>query len=297
MHSVIVLRITLLLILALVGVEARAELSAKLARKLITRMAGIDIPSGAVRVKRISSANSSAEATAEINATFRLAPNTQGRWRVAELRVGQDRWEALGPVAALHTEVPSGACDVPELASRSNTTEPSTKRARCLIAAVLGVQLPSDAVRIKSVAPFELPLASQPSAIVESLITVEVQFAQEKGNWLVVALRTGDHEWIRPEILMASLTVDKRMQARAEMEAIARALAKFKSERQSYVISDSQAVLVDYLSPRFLSRVIRLDPWREPYRYRGDRDNFTLRSLGADRIEDTEDDIVVSSSR
>lgn len=286
--------LVLFLVLTALAVEVRADLSATQARKLLTRMAGIELPNSAVRVKRISSTNSSAEATAEIQATFRLATNPQGLWRVAELRVGQDRWEELGPVAALHTEPSSSACDGPDLRSRDTGTEPSTKRARCLIAAVLGVQLPSDAVRIKNVSPFELPLASRPSAIVESLITAEFRFARDKSGWVVAALRTGNHEWVRPELLVASVNETKNTQAREEMDAIARALTNFRTERQSYVASDSHAVLIDYLSPRFLSRVIRLDPWQESYQYRGERDNFTLRSLGADRRENTADDIVVS---
>lgn len=295
MRAVNLLRVVLLLILATLSVEVKADLSAKQARKLITRMAGIDLPGSAVRIKKIASTNNSAEATAEIEAIFRLATNPQGFWRVAELRVGQDRWEDLGPVAALHTETLSSACDGPDLGSRRPATEPSTKRARCLIAAVLGVHLPSDAVRIKSVSPLELPLASRPSAVVVSLIEADLRFARDNGNWVVTALHTGDHEWVRPEILIASANETKRMQAQHEMEAMARALVRFRSERQSYVASDSHAVLIDYLSPRFLSRVIRLDPWQEPYRYRGERDSFTLRSLGADRKEDTDDDIVVSS--
>jgi Type II secretion system (T2SS), protein G len=290
----VVLQLGLLLVLATFTVEARADLSSKQARKLITRMAGIELSDSAVRVKRISSTDASAEATAEINAIFRLATNEQGEWRVEEVRVGQDRWEPLGPVAALHTEVASSACDGPDLRSKA-ASEPSTKRSRCLLAAVLGVQLPSDAVRIKSVSPLELPLASHPSAIVESLITVNFRFARETGNWLVAALRTGDHDWVSPEILLASANETKTMQARGELESMARALAKFRLEYQSYVVSDSQAVLIDFLSPRFLSRVLRVDPWDQPYRYRGDRDNFTLRSFGADRKENTDDDIVVSS--
>ena len=157
------------------------------------------------------------------------------------------------------------------------------------------MQLPSDAVRIKTVSPLELPLASRPSALVESLISAEFRFARDKGGWTVAALRTGNHDWISPESLVAAANETKRKQAREEMDAIAQALARFRTERQSYVSSDSHAVLIDYLSPRYLSRVIRLDPWQEPYRYRGERDTFTLRSLGADRKENTADDIVVSS--
>jgi hypothetical protein len=298
MRFIFFLRLGLLLVLATFTVEVRADLSAKQARKLITRMAGIELPGSAVRVKRISStSDSTAEATAEINAIFRLATNTDGLWRVAELRVGQDRWEALAFVDNSQTEPEtSGACDGPDLRSRGPATEPSAKRARCLIAAVLGVQLPSDAVRIKTISPLELPFASHPSAVVESLITAEFRFARDKGGWAVTALRTGNHDWISPETLFAAANETKRKQAREEMDAMAKALARFRSERQSYVASDSHAVLIDYLSPRFLARVVRLDPWHEPYRYQGERDNFTLRSLGADGKENTVDDIVITQS-
>ncbi len=291
----IFLRLGLILILALLTIEVRADLSAQQARKLITRMAGAELPSSSVRVKRISSIiTSSAEAIADINAIFRIATNSQGLWRVAELRVGQGRWEDFAIVATSQSEILSRACDSPNLRSAGRATEPSTKCARCLIAAVLGVQLPSDTVRIKKVSPLELPLASRPSAVVESLITAELRFARVNGGWVVVALRTGNRDWISPQTLVAAANEAKKKRAREEMDAMAHALARFRTERQAYLVSDSHATLIDHLSPRFLSRVIRLDPWHEPYRYRGEHDNFTLRSLGADRKENTPDDIVVS---
>ena len=291
-------RLGLLLILATVTGEVRADLTAKQARKLITRMAGVELPSSAVRVKRVSSPNNStAEATAEIQAIFRLATNRKGLWRVAEVRVGQGKWEDLTPLVDSQTEVeiPSSACDGPDLASKGAGTEPGTKRARCLIASLLAVQLPSDAVRIRAISPLELPLASRPSALVESLIVAEFRFGLAKGGWTVAAMRTGNHDWMSPESLVAAANEAKRSQAREEMDTIARALARFRAERHSYISSDSHTVLIDYLSPRYLSKVIRLDPWGEPYRYLGGRDNFTLRSLGADHKENTTDDIVVSS--
>jgi hypothetical protein len=48
---------------------------------------------------------------------------------------------------------------------------------------------------------------------------------------------------------------------------------------------------MDHLSPRYLPRVIRIDPWQRPYKYQGERDRFTLRSLGADGKDGTADDI------
>jgi hypothetical protein len=298
MRFVILPRLGLLLVLALVTGDAKADLSAKQARKLITRMAGVELPNSAVRIKRVTSTNSSAaEATAEIQAIFRFATDRRGLWRVAELRVGQGRWEELAAVANRQTETDglSSTCDGPDQGSRGPAPEPSAKRARCLIASVLGVQLPSDAVRVKTVSPLELPLTSRPSALIEALISAEFRFSRDQAGWKVAALRTGNHDWVSPESLVVAANETKRKQAREEMDAIAQALARFRTERQTYISSDSHAILIDYLSPRYLSRVIRLDPWQEPYRYRGERDSFSLRSLGADRKENTADDLVVSS--
>ncbi|MCA1605286.1 MAG: type II secretion system protein GspG, partial [Acidobacteria bacterium] len=78
-------------------------------------------------------------------------------------------------------------------------------------------------------------------------------------------------------------------------ELIAGALEKFRGDRGSYVISDSQAVAIDHLSPRYLAQVIRVDPWHQPYKYQGERDQFTLSSAGPDGKADTPDDIRLSS--
>ncbi len=237
MRSVIFLRLGLLFVLAAVTSDVRADLSTKQARKLITRMAGVELPSSAVRIKRISSTNNTtAEATAEIQAIFRLERNSRGFWRVAELRVGQGRWEELAPLANNQTEAEmlSSACDGPDLRSKGLATEPHPKRARCLIASVLGVQLPSDSVRIKTVSPLEVPLTSRPSALVESLISAEFRFSRDQGSWTAVALRTGNHDWISSDSLVTATNETKNRHAREEMDAIAEALARFRAERQTY---------------------------------------------------------------
>jgi hypothetical protein len=63
-----------------------------------------------------------------------------------------------------------------------------------------------------------------------------------------------------------------------------------------FVISDQYAVLID-LHPRYLSHVIGIDSWQHPYRYQGERDHFTVRSVGPDGKVNTDDDIVVSGSK
>src|SRR5438309_55881 len=75
--------------------RAAGDLSPKEARKLIARMAGIQLPSDAVRVKDISTSGNSAVVTAQVETAFRLVKDDKGKWRIAEIRTGDRRWEDL----------------------------------------------------------------------------------------------------------------------------------------------------------------------------------------------------------
>lgn len=274
-----------------------ADLNAKQARKAITRMAGFELTNGAVKVKAVSlTGATTAEATALVRSVFRFEKNAHGIWRVAEVRTAPDKWEAVDRIASvLNASIPHEACTALDPPIRGAVIEPSVKRARCLLGSLLGIQMPSDAVRIQEVAPFALPLASQPSTTVIAWIQIDARLENVgKSGWQVSELRTGDRGWVRLEPVLANLNEAKRETARAELATIADALEKFRSERGSYLVADKHSVAIDHLSPRYLPRVIRVDPWNQPYSYHGQRDRFTLSSSGPDRKDATADDIVVS---
>jgi Type II secretion system (T2SS), protein G len=283
---------------AVTPANVRADLSPKDARKAIQTMLGASLPSSAVRVERVTTGpEGTAEATAQIDAVFRVK-QVDGHWRLGEIRTGQDTWERLELVAqALGTELPSGGCDAPsEFANRTSATELNVKRARCLVAELLGVTLPSDQVRIKHLSSFELPFGSESSALIEALIQVDVRFARDSRGWQVSEFKSGDREWVRIDTLAAALNDAKRVAAASDLNTIATALNDFRRERGSFVVSDKQSVLIDHLNPHYLKRVIRLDPWHRPYEYEGDQDHFSLRSLGADGKPRTGDDITISGT-
>src|SRR5262245_48935252 len=89
-------------LLAVVGVgagvlvtrtRAAGDLSPKEARRVIARMAGIQLPSDAVRVKDISTSGNSAVVVAQVETAFRLVKGDKDNWRVAEIRTGDRKWE------------------------------------------------------------------------------------------------------------------------------------------------------------------------------------------------------------
>ncbi|HEU5460322.1 MAG TPA: type II secretion system protein GspG [Pyrinomonadaceae bacterium] len=276
--------------------HARADLNKNQARKLIQTMAGWSLPGSAVRVASVNSrGNESAEVSAEIQTIFRLKLKG-GHWELSEIRTGPDRWERLDVIArAVKVELPAGECGAPSQFVRSRSSSELTyKRARCLVASLLGVQLPSDDVRIKDVSPFGLSIGPESSALVTALVRADFRFAAGSSGWRLVEFKSGNRDWVNFNDLPAAMDQIKRSTASEELSRIAKALSDFRRDRGAFVISDKESVLIDHLSPRYLLRVIRVDPWHRPYHYEGHQDRYSLRSLGPDGKPNTPDDIVVS---
>lgn len=296
-QMVICFRLAVFCLLVLTASVARADLSRSQARNLIRRAAGFDLTGGSVRVKTISPTSSTtAEVAAEVRTVFKFEKDKQGNWRVTEVRTGQDRWEQIDLILnAAGAQAQTNECATPDPPFRGSLAiDPSARRARCLLGELLGIEVPSDALRIQQIAPFVLPMASQPSAVVVAWVKVDARLANDNGRWRVVALRTGQHDWVQLDPIIAVINAGKQKRAEAELQLIARALERFRAERGYYLVSDSQAALIDHLNPLFLSQVIRVDPWYQPYKYLGERNHFTLRSTGPDTKDGTADDVVVA---
>jgi len=276
--------------------QALADLSQKEARKVIRTMSGWSLPGDSVRIRSFrANGSESAEATAEIEMVFR-SRLSEGQWQLRELRTGADRWERLEMLArAAKVELPAGECDAPsQFARAKSATDLTTKRARCLVANLFGVALPSDDVRIKEVSPFGLSLGSEPSALVVALVQADFRFVRDARGWQVAGVKSGNRDWVNVNGLPAAMDELKLSAANDELSTIAKALGDFRRERGYFVVSDKESVLIDHLSPRYLTRVIRVDPWHRPYQYEGQQDRYSLRSLGPDGKLNTPDDIVVS---
>src|SRR5438067_750776 len=163
------------------------------------------------------------------------------------------------------------------------------REARRLIARMAGIQLPSDDVRIKEV--------SATGNAATAVAQIDTAFRFDKGGdgkWRVAEIRTGDRRWEDVDMLVKALNVEKTARARAELESIATALESFRRERGFYVEAKTEAALIDNLNPRYLSRVVRIDPWHRPYEYEGTRTSFVLRSDGPDEKPNTADDVMVT---
>jgi Type II secretion system (T2SS), protein G len=276
-------------------IPAKADLNPKQARKLISHMLGFELSNSAVRVKQIEGQGSSVEASADIEVAFRFSKYRHDSWEVVDVRTGPNRWEQIDTVLeAIQVDKRKAECDPPEsFVIKRDGNEPSVKRAKCLMVSLLGVDPDLGAVRIKEINPLNLPF-SGPSAVVLAVVQADVRLVNEPGGWRVSELRVGHGEWTNLQLVKDKVDQKKSEKARADLELIAKALGKLHADRGFYIASDKQGVLMDFLSPTYLPRILRIDPWHRPYLYRGGPNQFKLRSAGPDGKEDTADDIVVS---
>lgn len=273
------------------GTETRADINQKDARRALQNVLGWSLPSDDVHIQSVrSSGAESAEVSAEIQTVFRLRLFEE-HWQLREVRTGQDRWDRLDVIArAAGAELPASECE----GSLQLATDLTTKRARCLVANLFGVALPSDDVRIKEISPFGLSIGSESAALVVAFVRADFRLVRDAKRWRVAEFKSGNRDWVNVAGLAAAIDQVKRTAATEELSTIAKALADFRRDRGSFVVSESEAVLIDHLSPRYLPRVIRVDPWHRPYQYEGQPDHYSLRSLGPDGKPNTPDDVVVS---
>ena len=294
------IRFSVFILLALTAADVRADLNPKQVRKSITRMPGFELTNGSVRVKSVTSSTAAiTEATVDVRTVFKLQKDAEGNWRVTEIRTRPDRWEEIDYIARA-LKIPSSktasnpciAFDPPS--QGSGGALPTLKRVRCLLGDLLGVEVPSDAIRIQDVSPLEIPMGTQPSATVVAWVRMDARLVNGAKGWQVTELRTGKNDWAKLDAIIAAVDELKRARAQTELTLIAKALESFRHDRGFYIVSDQQAEVIDHLSPRYLTSIIRVDPWHQPYKYQGERDHFTLRSAGPDGKEKTADDILVS---
>ncbi len=269
------------------------------ARRVIAAAPGLALNTGAVGVRTISDAGIEPVAvTAALTTAFRFeqVEDERGahqgifkvkRWRAVEFRTGDRVWEGLDFLSAAlggeRVERARGALEqlltefeARRLESESKTIEPLTV----------------GPLTVKQVS------AQGSSALAEIAVECVFRLAKDaRGKWFVAEVSIGGESSGDLNSLWKAVNNPKAERARAELETVRAALEAFRRARGFYVVADNDSVLMDHLSPAYIKRIIRLDPWSRPYRYAGTRDAYTLASDGADGKEGTADDVTLRSGQ
>ncbi len=215
----------------------------------------------------------------------------QKRWRAVEFRTGDRAWEEFDLVSttAFAPRLEAARRALEELvtefearqvsAAKSENEEERKKAAEPLTRGALTVKQLS-------------PMGS--SAVAEVVVSAAFSLTRDARNrWRVAEALVGGESSGDLQALWLAANARKTERARADMAALSEALEAFRRERGSYVVARDSVVLLDHLSPRYSKRIVRLDPWRNPYRYEGAPVSYTLASDGPDGKQGTADDVTL----
>ncbi|HEX8116379.1 MAG TPA: type II secretion system protein GspG [Pyrinomonadaceae bacterium] len=313
--------------------KPKPALKEKDARRAVAETPGFALRTGAVKVREVSAAGASpVKVSAGVTVAFRLVrvedervEQTGGifkvkRWRAAEVRTGDRSWEEFDLVAdafgrertesarlaleelvtefeAQQSKVGAGwkntALDVETEAARAAETGAKKKKEK---------KEEEKKEEEKKVEPLTRgPLTIKQLSLMGSSAVAEVEVAGDfilskdaRGRWRVTGFEVGGETVGDLDALWLSVDARKAARAREDLAEMREALEAFRRERGFYVVGEDSVVLQDHLSPRYAKRVIRLDPWHNPYRYNGTAAAYTLASDGPDGKPDTADDVTLS---
>ena len=297
------------------------------ARRAIAEAPGFALRTGAVKVKEVGPAGSTpVRVSAGVTVAFRLVrvedertPQTGGvfkvkRWRAAEFRTGDRAWEEFDLVAEAfggeRVEAARRALEelVTEFEARQSKVgagwgatarDVEAEAAQAGEAGAKKKERKKDEPEKKTPEPLTRgPLTVKQLSLMGSSAVAEVEVACDfplskdaRGRWRVTGFEVGGETVGDLEALWLKVNAGKIARVSADLAELREALEAFRRERGFYVVAEDAVVLQDHLSPRYARRVIRLDPWHNPYRYEGTAAAYTLASDGPDGKPNTGDDV------
>ena len=294
------------------------------ARRAVAEAPGFALRTGAVKVKEVSPAGSTpVTVSADVTVAFRLvrvedegAPQTGGlfkvkRWRASEFRTGDRSWEEFDLVAesagAERLEAARRALE--ELVTEFEARQAAAARAEPTPAPSVSDEgdakdkdKKKDEAEKKAAEPLTRgPLTIKQLSLMGSSAVAEVAVAavfnvskDARGRWRVTGFEVGGETLGDLQALWRTADARKAARVREDLSEMREALEAFRGERGFYVVGQDAVVLYDSLSPRYAKRIIRLDPWHNPYRYAGTPASYTLASDGPDGKQGTADDVTLS---
>jgi hypothetical protein len=283
----------------------KPALSNKDARRVVAETQGFGLRTGAVKVKTVSPAGATPVVVeADVTTAVRLewvedesAPQTGGvfkqkRWRAIEFRTGDRAWEEFDLVSGGAFAPPLEAArraieelvtefDARQRAAAESKNEEELKKA--------AEPLTRGALTVKQLSPMA-------SSAVAEVVVASASFSlsrDARGRWRVTEVAAGGESTGDLAALWLAADARKAERARADLSYLSEGLEAFRRERGFYVVARDSVALLDHLSPRYSKRIVRLDPWHNPYRYEGAAASYTLASDGPDGKQGTPDDVTL----
>jgi len=129
-------------------------------------------------------------------------------------------------------------------------------------------------------------------AIAEVQVSTAVKLRKERDQWILDEVRLGDRRWERAENILKALNQERAEATLRQLQSIQQGIQKYESQNGSVPQVASFEALIDVLTPKYESQVIRIDAWSNSFYYRAaGTHRYSLRSGGGDGRVGTEDDL------
>ncbi|MDD5541746.1 MAG: type II secretion system protein GspG [Acidobacteriia bacterium] len=136
------------------------------------------------------------------------------------------------------------------------------------------------------------PKGNDTALLVADVHTAFLMKKNSRGTWEVQSIRVGDREWEDAKLVAQALNQVKLQKVKNDFEILANAIDQYRAKNNTLPQARSIGDLDDTLYPKYLSSLIRLDPWSTEYAFNANSPtSYTLMSAGPDRKFGTADDI------
>lgn len=165
----------------------------------------------------------------------------------------------------------------------------AVKKVRELLRHLGGADFRSEQVQIRKVSS-----GIAGDVVVEAQIETAYRLVRDKDDWRIAEVRLGDRHWESFELIEEAVRREKVRRTLGLLEELSGAIGAYRATEGRFVETDRITVLLDALSPRYMTTPHRLDLWGAEFDYSGNETGYRLRSAGPDGRFGTADDLVVS---
>lgn len=154
------------------------------------------------------------------------------------------------------------------------------------------LQASGDVLKDKDVDIRSVTQTAPGTAVVDAELRVGLALQKVQEQWTIKDVKLGEGDWRDLRALLSALEQIQALETRSRLEAMAAAIERYNREHGALPEFHDFVSLTDTLSPAYLSPLIRLDAWRNPFSaYRTGAASIRLVSPGPDGREGTSDDI------
>ena len=131
-------------------------------------------------------------------------------------------------------------------------------------------------------------------AIAETSVELAFQMERDSENspWHITAVRLGDQNWVSVAELLEALNESKRKITAASLEKLSAGVTAYRQRNTSLPAGNNIKTLADVLHPLYMKDLVLDDGWGRPILVETSATTLRFRSLGADGVQGTPDDML-----